>query len=383
MVAVRPFHASTEWISRIPRWGGWTIRVDTGDPATSFQQTVDDRHVDDSGALNMVSLAEELRTHGIAMDEPDDHLLHPPAGQMGPNYRWVFPQINWTFLPGTRHLAAPGAGAAPSPEPAPAQTPADDPDGTSWLPGLLKSGKGKLVVGGAGGMLLLGILVPQLLGDDGAPADPPTTTIADPGPAAIVPTTASPSSTAVDDTTEPATVDVEPPAGYVAPSLSFAPDGPPTRVADRGSLWGTNTWDTVTSVGKRTGNVQSTPPATIYPAGTSFEAEFVIDADCDDSGSCTYSIPRGTDANGEPVNVPLTLDGLTLTGPGDELIDGCTGDSGVEFVVSDLNLVGSRLVPTYMTGRRWFQEDCPSYTRAIENLYHAHYVDRPSLTPSS
>jgi hypothetical protein len=172
---------------------------------------------------------------------------------------------------------------------------------------------------------------------------------------------------------------VEPPSGYTAPGLSFAPDGPPERVAERGSLWGTVAWPTVVSEAKP-GAVLG-PPPTVYPRGTVFEAEFVIDAACGADG-CVYTTPRCCDdATGLAVDVPLTLDGLVLSGPGDDLADGCTGDSGVRFTVSDLTVVGSRLVPTYMTGERWFREDCPTWTRRLENTYDAHYVDRPSLTP--
>ena len=365
VVRVRPTEVRS---LRHPQVLGWEYTIDTGSKEMVRLEAVADRHVTETGDLNIMAFAEELRAKGIALAEPAEHLLvpellrHSRYAMLGGGRSHAVGE--WRTLADTTFIGEPPPLAIAPVDAVPA------------------GGKLKWVVGGVGGMLVAVVAIPAFMGDDDAAAPAPAAVdqlddveeepVDSPLPVDPEPTP----SPAVDDALP--LVLGDPPATYREPDLGFDAAPADQRVDVEGSVWGTSTWTEVDVAAKPQGNFTGSPPPTVAPEGHELVVEFVIHADCTtetDPQTCAFSVDRGTD------RVLLLRDGLSLTGAGDEITDGCGGQSGVEFQVSDLTVVDGRLVPTYLAGRRFFRESCPGWDRFLDIEHNGRYVDRPSSTP--
>ena len=366
IVQVRP----TEIRSAIrPQVHGWEYTIDTGGAEGIRRGVVADRHVTELGELNLMAFAEELRAEGIAVAEPAEHLLVPESLSHSRHAMWSDEGSHevgaWQVLPGTSFIGEP---------PPLRELPIDESSG---------GGKLKWVVGGVGGMLLAVVAVPLLMNADDGPAAPVPAAVVEPE---IDASEATDPPVATDQDAAPVpSVDAgaplsiaDPPPTYREPDLGFDAAPADQRARLEGSVWGTSVWTEVDVTAKPQGNFLGSPPPTVAPEGYEFVVEFVIHAECADETApetCAFSIDRGAD------RISLGLEGLSLTGAGDDITDGCGGQSGVEYQISDLTVVDGRLVPTYLTGRRFFREMCPGWDRFLDIEHNGRYVDRPSSTP--
>lgn len=379
----RPARPSVYLTHQVSYEGGvpqhaWSYWVESGGPRL-LSQSIDGRHITADGKLNVVSFAEALRQQGIAVEEPESHLLDPPppldSGRAG---RGLYARLPSAFARRTTSQTV-------------------TLDGVTYLDGkdpstATKGGNGlKWAVGGAGGMLLMAIALPQVFDDDGKPVDdtaPPIVEIEDDlDDGALIDDAPPVGGDDVDTSDDEVVADdgrrryegpvPDPPAAYVNPDVDGAGD-PGDRAFVSGSIWGSQEWTRVDVYAVEFNGFLSSPPPTVAPEGKVDPAEIVLRADCTDEESpetCRFWIDRvGT-------RVDLELTGLTLVGKGDTITENCTGSSSITYTVSDLVVDGGRLLPTYVHGTRTFDEVCNTWERYLTVTFNGRWVDQPSRTP--